>query len=137
MKEQVETMRRQHDELRALSARYEHELDQPVPDLPALAKCRWTLARLVSMHLAHEAVLSSALAAQGGRQADLGRKMAAEISELGSRLQYHVREWTPGTIAEDWAGYRRSSKTLIAELRDRMKSEERDLYPAALIAKTA
>ena len=138
MKEQLETMRRQHDELRALGTKYEQELDRPSPDLSALSKCRWTLARLVSGHLAYEgAHLYPALASRAGPAGEIGRKMAAEIAELGGRLQNHVREWTPGAIADDWAGYRRSSKELISILRTRMDAEESELYPLAAIAKAA
>jgi hypothetical protein len=138
MKEQLETMRRQHDELRGLAITYEQELDRPSPDLSALSKCRWTLARLVSGHLAYEgAHLYPALASRDGTMVEIGRKMATEIAELGMRLQNHVREWTPGAIADDWAGYRRSSKELIAVLRARMDAEESELYPLLTVAKAA
>ena len=137
MKKQVETMRRQHDELRALAAKYEYELDRTVPDLPAHAKCRWMLARLVSVHLAYEAVLYPEVAGQPGHPGEIARRMAADVADLGERLQDHVREWTPCTIADDWARYRSSSRELMTALRHQMESEERDLYPLASIAKTA
>src|SRR5690348_14969385 len=122
MKEKLETMRRQHEELRALAVTYEQELDRPEPDLSALSKCRWTLARLVTGHLAYEnAHLYPALAGCGGAVSEAAERMSAEIVELGGRLHNHVREWTPGAIADDWAGYRRSSKDLISLLRLRME----------------
>jgi hemerythrin-like domain-containing protein len=138
MKEHIETLCRQHEELRALANDYERELDKPQPDTTALSKCRWTLARLISAHLAYEgAHLYPALARTGGRAMESGRKMASEMTELGGRLQNHVREWTVSAIADDWNGYRRSSKDLIAVLRARMDAEEADLYPLAVVAKAA
>ena len=138
MKEHLEALCRQHDELRELATQYERELDKAQPDTVALSKCRWTLARLVSSHLAYEEVhLYSALARHGGRAAEAGRKMADEMVELGGLLQTHVREWTVGAIADDWDGYRRSSKMMIAVLRGRMDAEEAELYPLAVVAKAA
>ena len=59
------------------------------------------------------------------------------MTEIGGRLQNHVREWTVGAIADDWAGYRRSTKDLIAVLRARIDAEETELYPLAAVAKAA
>ncbi|GAO39970.1 hypothetical protein SCH01S_42_00130 [Sphingomonas changbaiensis NBRC 104936] len=138
MKEHVETLCRQHDELRALATQYERELDKAQPDTTALSKCRWTLARLISTHLAYEgAHLYPALARSGGQATETGRKMASEMTELGAKLQSHVREWTVNAIADDWAGYRRSSKALIALLRARMESEEANLFPLAEMGRAA
>jgi hypothetical protein len=138
MKEHLEVLCRQHDELRALATQYERELDKAQPDTTALSKCRWTLARLISTHLAYEgAHLYPALARSGGRAMEASRKMAAEMTGLGGRLQNHVREWTVGAIADDWAGYRRSSADLIAVLRARMDAEESQLYPFAAMANAA
>lgn len=138
MKEHIETLRRQHDELRALADTYERELDKAQPDTTALSKCRWTLARLISTHLAYEgAHLYPALARCSGHAMETSRRMAAEMTEIGGRLQNHVREWTVGAIADDWAGYRRSTKDLIAVLRARIDAEETELYPLAAVAKAA
>ena len=138
MKHHVETLCRQHEELRALAEDYEKELSRAQPDTMALSKCRWTLARLSSTHLAYEgAHLYPALARAGGRPMETGRKMAAEMTELGARLQAHVREWTVGAIADDWPGYCRSAKSLIAVLRARMDAEEAELYPLAMVANAA
>ena len=138
MKEHLEALCRQHDELRALASQYECELAKAEPDTSALSKCRWTLARLISSHLAYEgAHLYPALSRSGGRAAEASRKMAAEITELAGCLQNHVREWTVGAIADDWAGYRRSSTDLIAVLRARMDAEESQLYPFAAMANAA
>ena len=138
MKEHVESLCRQHDELRALASAYERELDKAQPDTTALSKCRWTLARLISSHLAYEnAHLYPALARSGGQAMETGRRMADEMSQLGGRLQAHVREWTVGAIADDWAGYCRSSKALIAVLRARMEAEEAELFPLSVVAKAA
>lgn len=138
MKEHIETLRRQHDELRALADTYEREFDKAQPDTTALSKCRWTLARLISTHLAYEgAHLYPALARCSGQAMETSRRMAAEMTEIGGRLQNHVREWTVGAIADDWAGYRRSTKDLIAVLRARIDAEETELYPLAAVAKAA
>lgn len=125
MKHQLQEMLRQHAELRALARDYERELARPTPDLPALAKCRWTLARLVSAHLAYERLhLYPALAGQGGRAADIGRAFAGEMVDLGAQLGEHVRKWTSDLIVSDWAGFSRSSTALMMDLKTRMDREE-------------
>jgi len=138
MKEHLDTLCRQHEELRALADQYERELDKAQPDTMALSKCRWTLARLISTHLAYEgAHLYPALARCSGPAMETGRRMAAEMTDLGAGLQAHVREWTVSAIADDWPGYCRSSKAMIAILRARMDAEEAELFPLAAVAKAA
>ena len=138
MNNHVETLCQQHAELRALASQYERELAKAAPDLPALAKCRWTLARLISAHLAYEGLhLYPALAAGGGHAAEMGRVFAAEMAGLGAQLDDHVRKWTSDAILSDWVGFARSSKALMAALKARMDREEREAYPLARIAKAA
>lgn len=135
MKIHVETLCRQHDELRALAAVYEAELSKPAPDLAALATCRWTLARLVASHLAYERLhLYGALA---GRGDDIGMKLGERLDALGERLSAHVRDWTPAMIADDWRSYAAASRALIQILRGHMEQEEKALYPRLLLAKAA
>jgi hypothetical protein len=135
MKEHVESLCRQHEELRALADEYERELGKANADLAALASCRWKLARLVSSHLAYERtyVLGS-LATHGGMAS---QRFADDLKKVGDRLSGHVREWTPAAIADDWAGYGRACRALINLLRAQMASEEADLYPLLLKAKAA
>jgi hypothetical protein len=131
----LETLCRQHDELRALADTYENELKKPGPDLPALAKCRWMLARLVSGHLAYERLyLYGTLASRGDTS---GLKLGERLDKLGARLSEHVRDWTPQMIADDWTGYGQASVALIKVLRAHMDEEERELYPRLLAAKAA
>ena len=107
MDNKVEMMLQHHAELRALARQYEQELAKPAPDVSALAKCRWTLARLISAHLAYEgAYLYPSLEARGGRAADIARTLAAEMTGLGKRLDDHVRKWTSESIVSDWAASR-------------------------------
>lgn len=135
MKEHVESLCRQHEELRALADEYERELGKASADLAALASCRWKLARLVSSHLAYERTyVLGALAGHGGTAS---QRFADELKKIGDRLSAHVREWTPAAIADDWAGYGRACKALINLLRAQMDSEEVDLYPLLLKAKAA
>lgn len=138
MQNHVEIMRRQHEELLALGTQYERELAKDAPDLAALAKCRWTLARLVSAHLAYEAAhLYPSLERAGGRSSEVGRAMSAEMAEIGAQLGDHVRKWTSDAIVRDWATFASTSKALMAALRARIEREDRDLYPLAEMAKAA
>lgn len=134
----LETMLRQHDELRALADEYDRQLARPEPDLAALANCRWTLARLLSSHLAYEGAHLFPTLNSGSESArQVARRMSAAVVGLGEHLQNHVREWTPAAIADDWAGYCRTSSKMLGLLRDHMAAEEVDLYPLLLIAKAA
>jgi hypothetical protein len=138
MKHHIETLCRQHAELRALAIQYELELAKPAPDLPALAKCRWTLARLISAHLAYEdAYLYPTLERFGGRASELGRSISREMGDLGTQLGDHVRKWTSDMILSDWTAFTRSSKALMAMLKARMDREENEAYPLIMAAKAA
>lgn len=138
MKHQLQEMLRQHSELRALGVGYERELHRSTPDLTALAKCRWTLARLFSAHLAYEGLhLYPALNAQGGHAATIGRTFSGEMADLGAQLGEHVRKWTSDQIVSDWAAFSRSSLALIAALKARMDREEAEAYPLIEAAKAA
>lgn len=135
MKHCLETLCRQHDELRTLAATYQRELAKAAPDLQALSKCRWTLARLVSGHLAYERLhLYGALANRGDTT---GLRLGERLNALGAQLSEHVRDWTPGMISDDWLGYARASNDLIDILLEHMEEEERELYPRLLMAKAA
>lgn len=135
MQQNVETLCRQHDELRALADSYQRELDKPAPDLAALSKCRWMLARLVSGHLAYERVHLYGVLAERGDVSGLA--LADRLNNLGGCLSDHVRDWTAQMILSDWAGYARSSSALIKVLRTHMDDEEKQLYPKLLVAKAA
>jgi hypothetical protein len=135
MKEHIDSLGRQHEELRALADEYEHELAKANPELAALAGCRWKLARLISNHMAYERTyVFGALAA---RTEAVAQRFPDDLKALGDRLSGHVREWTPSAIADDWISYGRASKALMKLLRAQMDSEERDLYPLLLKGKAA
>lgn len=135
---EIETMCAQHQELREVAAVYRRELGRAAPDPKALADCRWRLLRLISGHIAYEtAHLYPALRRCGAHAEDAGKRMASELERLTGQLHAHVREWTGERISGDWAGYRRTSYTLIDMLTARMDREEQDLYPLLDLAKAA
>jgi hypothetical protein len=134
MQKIVQTLIAQHDELRALRDTYERELAKPEPDLMALAKCRWTLARLVSTHLAFEQMHMKVLL---GRSEPVIAQLTQERQRLAQKLDEHVRNWTPNAIADNWADYGRVSRSVMAVLIGHLDREERDLYPLLLQAKAA
>ena len=130
MNNQLDTLLAQHRELRALAGTYRAELDRTQPDLAALGTCRWTLARLISTHLAHEAShLYPTLRRASPQAIAAGERFASEIGQLTEALGRHVREWTVARIEDDWRGYRKASQDLIAKLSARMDKEEAELYP--------
>jgi hypothetical protein len=138
MNNHLETLIAQHRELRELAATYRTELDRPQPDLAALGKCRWTLARLISAHLAQEAShLYPALRRAGPAATAAGERYASEIGQLTDALGAHVRDWTVAMIESQWPAYRRSSAALITQLCARMDREEAELYPLLREAKAA
>jgi hypothetical protein len=134
MREQVETLVKQHDELRTVADGYERELANAEPNLTALAKYRWTLARLVSTHLAMERLLFGRLAVQPETSA--GRVMDEQLA-LATQLNDHVRNWTVEAIAGDWPAYGRTCRAMMSVMRAHLDKEERELYPLLLQAKAA
>lgn len=138
MNNHLETMLAQHRELRGLAENYVRELGKSEPDLAQLGKCRWTLARLVSAHIAFESShLYPALKRLGPTAAANGEKSASEIGQLMEALGAHVRDWTISAIEADWAGYGKTSRALVSRLCTRMDEEETQLYPLIAEAKTA
>lgn len=138
MNNHLDTLLAQHRELRALADAYLAELSKAQPDLARLGKCRWTLARLISAHLAFEAMhLYPALQRLGTSAAASGERAASGIGQLTEALGAHVRDWTIPAIEADWEGYAQSSRSLIAKLCARMDQEEASLYPLVRQAKAA
>ena len=135
MNHHVESLCRQHDELRALAGVYEQELGRAAPDFPALARCRWTLTRLVLAHLAYERLYLYGTLSRWGDTT--GLKLGEQLNELGDRLDAHVRNWTPKMIENDWLSYVAASRQLIQLLSRQMELEEKTLYPRLLLAKAA
>lgn len=134
MNSKIQMLVQQHDDLRALATSYEAELSREQPDLQALAKCRWTLARLVSAHLACERMHLGALEE---RPEPGVRQIGQKLKKLAGELDAHVRNWTPDAIVRDWAEYGRASKSLMAMLCAHMAEEEQRLYPLLVEVKAA
>lgn len=130
----VQILTAQHDELRELAKSYEREVSRPEPDLQALARCRWTLTRLISAHLACERVHMKAL---DSRPEPVVGQMAPKIKRLTDHLEVHVRKWTADSIVREWAEYCRLSRTIISDMCSLMDEEERRLYPLINQAKAA
>ncbi|HYZ47311.1 MAG TPA: hemerythrin domain-containing protein [Sphingomonas sp.] len=134
MNQRIARLREQHDGLRALADTYERELARPEPDLAALARCRWTLARLASSHFAYErAFLYGELA----RRDISAQALAINLSELSDRLDRHVRQWTQAAITDDWQAYGQASRALIGQLRTHMDREDQEVLPLLDQAKSA
>ena len=87
-----ETLVRQHDELRALADSYERALARAEPDLTALAKHRWTLARLISAHPAMERLAF-------GRIANAGANVSRPATRFGVGVIPAPPSVDPGTPA--------------------------------------
>ena len=138
MNNPIDAMLAQHRELRELADTYLTELNKAQPDLAQLGKCRWTLARLISAHLAFEAShLYPALQRLGTEAAAVSERAASETGQLIDALGAHVRDWTIGAIQADWGGYAKASKGIVAKLCARMDQEEATLYPLLRKAKSA
>ncbi|MFD1610550.1 hemerythrin domain-containing protein [Sphingomonas tabacisoli] len=133
MKEQVEKLTHQHDELRALADSYEQALARPEPNLTTLAKHRWTLARLISAHLAVERLAFGRIA----NASDNVNRVMEEQRALAGQLDDHVRNWTVEAIAGDWPAYGRTCRAMMAVMRAHLDKEERELYPLLLQAGSA
>lgn len=100
-------------------------------DLDELACRRWSLARMVHMHLAYEERhLFHRLAADP--RADVhaaGARARRGVEQLHRSYKAHVERWTAEDIVRRWPEFQRAVRMMVSRMVDRIDLEEADLFP--------
>jgi hypothetical protein len=104
------------------------------PQLEDLARVRSELAACSDLHLLTEAKF---IAEVLGRRDDqlaqiLYARYKSEMLEIQIALSAHMGRWNPTTIRSDWHGYRQAVRDQLAIGIERMKWEERVVFPVVL-----
>jgi hypothetical protein len=104
------------------------------PELADLARVRSELAACSDLHLLTEAKF---IAEVLGRRDDqlaqiLYERYKSEMLEIQIALSAHMGRWNPTTIRSDWHGYQRGVRDQLAIGIERMKWEERVVFPVVL-----
>jgi len=106
----------------------------PRPPMDEVSQLRAHIGSLTLNHIRNEAMLVVTPLLSSGRIDELpeGRQVLAEIHELRATYSAHIREWTPHTITQDWAGYTSAVAALIGQLKAMFAREEQHLHLPAI-----
>lgn len=104
------------------------------PELGDLARIRSELAACSDLHLLAEAKFMGEVL---GRRDDqlaqiLYERYKSEMLEIQIALSAHIGRWNPTNIRSDWYGYRQAVRDQFSIGIERMKWEERVVFPVVL-----
>lgn len=122
----------EHREIVALANRLIRIIDpENPPSIEDLTKIRVELAASADTHLVREAKfvertlgMRDDVIAQG-----IGKRYKAGLMDLQLTLASHTGRWNPVAIRADWAGYRAAVRDQLALSIERIKWEERVVFP--------
>lgn len=122
----------EHREIVALANRLIRIIDpENPPSIEDLTKIRVELAASSDAHLVREAKfvertlgMRDDVIAQG-----IGKRYKAGLMDLQLTLASHTGRWNPVAIRADWAGYRSAVRDQLALSIERIKWEERVVFP--------
>jgi hypothetical protein len=123
-------LRAEHDGLRTMMREFAALLLASRPDMAEIARRRIAFSQAYRRHVDCEAkavrmACSTGLIAGAGQAA---RIHTDRVRELFLAYSAHVNHWTPGRIADDWAGYGKAVQGLQRTLHILMAWEEEKLH---------
>lgn len=124
-------LRVEHHEIAALLMQLEVAVMQadPMPE-QQLVVLRNDLVRVLTAHLAveDEVVYPELLRHPDPAIASLARELQSEMGGLANRFAQYSSEWTASRVEQDWVGFCRATKAIIAEFNERIAREDHELY---------
>ena len=107
-------------------------VDQDMPADPLrLLAVRREFGRVLGAHLAREdwVIYPSLLTDARPEVRALARRLADDALAFTTAFRAYCRNWTTVKIAEDWRGFGKATRAILARLEHRVAAEDRDLYP--------
>ena len=126
-----EALSSEHAELEALAEKLIAEVAKPERDAKALATIRWRLNHLLAVHLAKEDNLLYPQLQNCGkaRTEAIATRFAQEMGGLAAVYLEYSSRWTSDRIAPEWEAFKAETRKVMQALCDRIRREERYLYP--------
>lgn len=133
----IEILSREHVEIDALAVTLLDIATGGIERAAELGSVRWRLNRLLMLHLAKE---DQHLYPRLKRSSDktvaaLATRMEAEMGNLAGAFQDYSRRWDVAAAQRDWPGFCAATRQVMEALRERVRREERDLYPRVMVAR--
>ena len=96
-----------------------------------LFRLRGDLRRALLVHLAREdwVVYPRLLASSRPDVHALAGRLVGEAAAFSAAFQAYGRKWTTASIEADWPGFRNETLAILAQLRQRIRVEDHELYP--------
>lgn len=125
-------LRTEHAELLDIARRLRAMIARPAPPPKLdLFEIRRELASVLIGHLKTEdwVLYPRLLASDDAHIAATARAFSEEMGGLAATFVAYAEQWKADSIANDWPGYCRDSSALIDALAERIRRENRELYP--------
>lgn len=129
---QLTRLREEHRQLATIAGRLSRVIAQDAP--PAaneLYALRQELASALIRHLKAEdwVLYPQLLASSDKRVSQTARSFSDEMGGLAKAFRDHLERWGAFAIEGNWNGYRREMAEILEAMAQRIKRENRDLYP--------
>jgi len=129
-----ELLMREHDELTAQVEQLLKHLGLRQPAVEQVFEARTKLEVSLAAHLAKEdaVIYPSLKLCQDAPTAHLARNFEADYGKLVDSWQAYLCKWDEQAAQQNWRGFCSETRAILALLAARIRSENEQLYPAAL-----
>lgn len=126
-----ELLSKEHREIDALARELLGVVARTQRPEQGLASLRWRLNHILMVHLVKEdQLLYPALRKSNNPDiAAIAIKFSAEMGGIAKQFIEYMQVWNEASIKADWPGFCSDTRSLLTALRERVRREERDLYP--------
>ncbi|MGY2733563.1 hemerythrin domain-containing protein [Sphingomonas sp. UYP23] len=127
-----------HERMRSLGDEVRACLTSLTPDPVRMETARWQLSRLSMQHFAaDERLVLVPLETRGSSAAaKLAARFRKDLEKFYEWYRNHMERWTGTAIERDPTGFGGALDEILAWQKDRLKREERELYPLLATLRT-
>ncbi len=123
---------REHAAIRDFANRFSQMLaSETVPDITAVADCRWEMTKAILQHVAFEDRYAF-LPLERDPRADVAavaKRFKRELEAIQADFEGHMDRWSTASTSHNWSAYRTVALAQNRLLLDRMHREEVELFP--------
>jgi hypothetical protein len=127
-------LRLEHKRIASLATELAAIVNQRMPPEPLkFLAFRREFRMALAVHLAQEdwVIYPKLLADARPEVRALATRFAAEALAFSDAFRDHGRQWTAVAIAADWPGFGKATLAMLVLLQQRIRVEDRELYPLA------